>query len=95
MPKDMYVTSFAANKEGVSFSVVVNTKQQAADTLLQLRTFESLTNINIKEIIDTNGEGISGTVTFAVTADYVNAKKEVDSTMENIGMVASEADILE
>lgn len=94
MPKDMYVTSFAANKECVAFSVVVNTKQQAADALLQLRTFESLTNINIKEIIDTNGEGVAGTVSFAVTADYVNAKKD-DVDMSSIGLVAGEADILE
>ena len=95
MPKDMYVTSFAANKEGVSFSVVVNTKQQAADALLQLRTFESLTNVSIREIIDTNGEGVAGTVTFAVTADYVNAKPVVIDDMDNIGVVAGEADILE
>lgn len=95
MPKDMYVTSFAANKEGVSFSVVVNTKQQAADALLQLRTFESLTNININEIIDTNGDGVAGTVTFAVTADYVNAKKDVADDVDNIGVAAGEADILE
>lgn len=95
MPKNMYVTSFAANKEGVSFSVVVNTKQQAADALLQLRTFESLTNISIREIIDTNGEGVAGTVTFAVTADYVNAKPDVIDDMDNIGVVAGEADILE
>lgn len=95
MPKGMYVTSFAANKEGVSFSVVVNTKQQAADALLQLRTFESLTNISIREIIDTNGEGVAGTVTFAVTADYVNAKPDVIDDVDNIGVVAGEADILD
>ena len=94
MPKDMYVTSFAANKEGVAFSVVVNTKQQAADALLQLRTFESLMNINIKEIIDTNGEGVAGTVSFSVTADYVNGKKD-DVDMSSMGLVAGEADILE
>ena len=73
----------------------MNTKQQAADALLQLRTFESLTNISIREIIDTNGEGVAGTVTFAVTADYVNAKPDVIDDMDNIGVVAGEADILE
>lgn len=74
MPKDMYVTSFSANKEGVAFSVVVNTKQQAADALLQLRSFESLVNVYISDITDTNGEGTAGVVTFSVSADYVDAK---------------------
>ena len=74
MPKDLYVTSFTANREGVAFSVIVNTKQQAADALLQLRTFESLTNINIESLSDTRVEGNSGIVAFSVTADYVNGK---------------------
>ena len=82
MPKDLYVTSFTANREGVAFSVVVNTKQQAADALLQLRTFESLTNINIESLSDTRGEGNSGIVAFSVTADYVNGKSFDNSTME-------------
>lgn len=76
MPKDMYVTSFSANKEGVAFSVVVNTKQQAAEVLLQLRSFESLMNIKVNEITDTKGDGVAGVVTFSVSADYVNGKRE-------------------
>ena len=75
MPKDMYVTGFSANKEGIAFSVVVNTKQQAAEVLLQLRTFESLMNIHISEITDTKGEDMTGVVTFSVSADYVNGKR--------------------
>ena len=82
MPKDLYVTSFTANREGVAFSVVVNTKQQAADALLQLRTFESLTNINIESLSDTRGEGNSGIVAFSVTADYINGKSFDNATVE-------------
>lgn len=77
MPKGMYVTAFSANREGVSFSVVAGTKQQAADAMLQLRTFESLKNINVTEISDSRGDGDSGKVEFAVSADYVNGKKAV------------------
>ena len=87
MPKDLYVTSFTANREGVAFSVVVNTKQQAADALLQLRTFESLTNINIESLSDTRGEGNSGIVAFSVTADYVNGK-----SFDNVAMDMDAAD---
>ena len=83
MPKDLYVTSFAANREGVTFSVIVNTKQQAADALLQLRTFESLTNINIEALSDTRGEDNSGIVSFSVTVDYVNGKKFDEQTTES------------
>lgn len=94
MPKDMYITSFSANKEGVAFSVVVNTKQQAADVLLQLRTFESLVNINVREITDSREEGNSGIVTFSVSADYVNGKG-ADTTGNNVDVTGEETDIFE
>lgn len=74
MPKDMYVNQFSANREGVAFQVTVGTKQQAADALLQLRSFESITNLKVDSITDTRQENNSGTVTFMVRADYVNGK---------------------
>lgn len=91
MPQDMYVTSFSANHEGVAFSVVVNTKQQAADALLQLRTFESLVNINVNEITDSRSQEGDGVVTFSVSADYVNAPVKNVVGENNIGVTAGEA----
>lgn len=74
MPNGMYLSAFSANKTGISFNVVTGTKQQAADVLLQLRKFESLVNVNVNEVTDTRDEETEGSVTFTVTADYVNAK---------------------
>ena len=93
MPRDLYIISFSANKEGVAFSMVASTKQQAADALLKLRTFESLVNIKVNEITDGKSEGQEGAVTFSVSADYVNGKK--NSYVENNESVVEEADILE
>lgn len=76
LPKDSYITSFSANREGVSFMVTVKTKQQAAEALLQLRTFESLTNVRIDSLSDTRGEDSAGVVMFSVAADYVNGKEQ-------------------
>ena len=75
MPSGMYVTSFTANKTGVSFSVVTKTKQQAADALIQLRSFDSLKNINITDIQDSREE--DGKVQFSVTADYIDGKADI------------------
>ena len=74
MPNGMYLSAFSANKTGIFFNVVTGTKQQAADVLLQLRKFESLVNVNVNEVTDTRDEETEGSVTFTVTADYVNAK---------------------
>lgn len=76
MPSSMYLSSFSANKSGVTFNVITNTKQQAADVLLQLRSFESLVNISVNAVTDTRDEETEGSVTFTVTADYVNGKSD-------------------
>jgi type IV pilus assembly protein PilM len=76
LPQGVYMSTFAADKEGVTFNVTAETKQQAVDTLIQMRTIESLVNVKVNNITDTNDEETDGQVTFTVTADYVNAKQD-------------------
>ena len=77
MSEGMRVTSFNANKTGVSFTMITETKQQAADILLKLREMESLKNITMTEIRNFGKKTDGGNVQFSVTADYVNGKTDV------------------
>lgn len=74
MPEGMRITSFSANKTGINFSVITETKRQAAEVLSQLRNFESLKNISITQIRDSKKKADGESVEFSVTADYVNEK---------------------
>lgn len=95
MPKSLYVTSFAATKEGVTLTITVGTKTQAADVLVTLQGFESLCNVSINDVFDTRDEAAAGSVTFTVTADYVNAKYDIDRTTGAVSAGAGEAEIFE
>lgn len=95
MPKDLYVTSFSANKEGVTLTVTVKTKMQAADVLITLEDFESLCNVSINDVFDTRDEDTAGSVTFTVTADYVNAKYDVENTAGAVTTGVGEAEVME
>ncbi len=96
MPKGTHVTAFAANREGVTFSVVAQTKQQAADVMLQLRTFESLKNIKVTEISDSRGEEGEGKVEFSVSADYVNGKvKSEETAVDPVDDIINDPELME
>ena len=66
MPSTLVIQSFTSTGEGVSFSFEAANKKEAANTLMQLRKFTSLTSVA------TTGttEDESGIVTMAVTAVY-------------------------
>lgn len=75
-PSNMFVSNMTADKGGISMGVTVEGKMDAADMLVQMRTFETLTNVTVATIADTNTEEEYGVVTFSVTADYVNDRSE-------------------
>ena len=66
MPSTLVIENFTSTGEGISFTVEVANKKEAANTLMQLRKFTSLTSVA------TTGttEDESGIVTMAVTAVY-------------------------
>ncbi len=66
MPSTLVIQNFTSTGEGVSFSFEAANKKEAANTLMQLRKFTSLTSVA------TTGttEDESGIVTMAVTAVY-------------------------
>lgn len=66
MPSTLVIDSFSSTGTGVSFAVEVANKKEAANTLMQLRKFESLTSVTTTGI----SEDDSGIVTMSVSANY-------------------------
>lgn len=68
MPSDITVESFSSSGTQVSFSMRVTSKSAAANTLMQLRTFESLATVTTTGI----DESEDGTVSMSVLCTYTN-----------------------
>lgn len=66
MPSDITVETFSSTGTEVNFSMRVSGKPEAADTLMQLRTFESLATVTTTGI----DQADDGTVTMTVTCTY-------------------------
>lgn len=68
MPSDITVESFSSTGTQVSFSMRVTSKSAAANTIMQLRTFESLSTVTTTGI----DESEDGTVSLSVLCTYSN-----------------------
>ena len=68
MPSDITVESFSSTGTQVSFSMRVTSKSAAANTLMQLRTFESLATVTTTGI----DEAEDGTVSMSVLCTYAD-----------------------
>ena len=66
MPSDITVESFSSTGTQVSFSMRVTSKSAAANTIMQLRTFESLATVTTTGI----DEAEDGTVSLSVLCTY-------------------------
>ena len=66
MPSDLTLDSFTSDGTGVSFDLHVSNKNEAAQVLIQRRTFESLTSVTTNSL----EEGENGEVTMTVTCTY-------------------------
>ncbi|MDO4555000.1 MAG: pilus assembly protein PilM [Lachnospiraceae bacterium] len=70
MPKDFTLFSFQATGTTVMMDITVDSKEAAAHTLMQLRTFESLSDVKTTGITDGTAQGGDGNVSFSVTCTY-------------------------
>ncbi len=71
MPAEINVLSARCTKEGIGMNVTVTTKPAAAKTIQQLRTFETIGDIVVGQIIETVDEIGNKTVSFTVECSYV------------------------
>ena len=77
MPSDITLDTFSSDGSQVSFSMRVSSKSAAANTLMQLRTFESLATVTTTGLEETE----DGTVAMSVICTYANPAP-LDNTEE-------------
>lgn len=90
LPADVHVVSFTSTLDGVVINMNVSTKSEAAVTIEQLRTFDSLlpASVTVTAIAeDTDEESGTVSVNFSVAAIYrdVHDRPEEDTTEESTG----------
>ena len=76
MPSDITVETFSSTGTQVSFSMRVSSKSAAANTLMQLRTFESLSAVTTTGL----EESEDGTVSMSVICTYSDPAPMDDET---------------
>ena len=77
MPSDLTLDSFTSDGTGVSFDLHVSNKNEAAQVLIQMRTFESLASVTTNSL----EEGENSEVTMTVTCTYAQPAV-VDSNVQ-------------
>ena len=77
MPSSLLVMNFTATTRGVTMTIEVNSKEDAAKTLMQLRTFESIQVVSSEALTDNLDDGGERIVAFTVDCEYkpVEAKE--------------------
>lgn len=84
LPADVEVTSFSTSVSGISMALQVADKEEAAATIVQLRSFENFADVSVSGISEVSDEE-SGTsfVTFSVSCTYgLNPALIVEETAE-------------
>ena len=70
LPSSVQVISFIADGTGVNMSMTVDTKVEAADAMMQLRTFDSLAEVDSAGVTESVTDAGITQVTFTVNCTY-------------------------
>ena len=79
MPSTLLVMNFSATHDGVTMSIQTDSKESAAKTLMQLRTFESIDVVSSQGLTDNLDDVAERIIEFSVDCVY----KPVDTAEEN------------
>lgn len=91
LPDSFWTNSFSSDMEGISMSVTVEGKAAAARTILNIRNMESIEDVQISNITDTQNELGESAVTFSITGTYADIHadtEETESTGDTTGTTA-------
>lgn len=91
LPSSFWTNSFSSDMEGISMSVTVEGKAAAARTILNIRNMESIEDVQISNITDTQNELGKSAVTFSITGTYADIHadtEETESTGDTTGTTA-------
>lgn len=91
LPSSFWTNSFSSDLEGISMSVTVEGKAAAARTILNIRNMQSIEDVQISNITDTQNELGESAVTFSITGTYADIHadtEETESTGDTTGTTA-------
>lgn len=91
LPSSFWTNSFSSDQTGISMSVTVEGKAAAARTILNIRNMESIEDVQISNITDTQNELGESAVTFSITGTYADIHadtEETESTGDTTGTTA-------
>ena len=91
LPSSFWTNSFSSDMEGISMSVTVEGKAAAARTILNIRNMESIEDVQISNITDTQNELGESAVTFSITGTYADIhadSEEAENTGDTTGTTA-------
>ena len=80
LPSSFWTNSFSSDMEGISMSVTVEGKAAAARTILNIRNMESIEDVQISNITDTQNELGESAVTFSITGTYADIHADTEET---------------
>ena len=90
MPSEIRVLSLAASEGGVTLAIEVGSKAAVADTIMQLREFDSIVIGNVSGISENKDEAGVSTVSFSVDCVYVDTSL-VETEGQEEGTIADAA----
>lgn len=91
LPSSFWTNSFSSDQTGISMSVTVGGKAAAARTILNIRNMQSIEDVQISNITDTQNELGESAVTFSITGTYADIHadtEETESTGDTTGTTA-------
>lgn len=91
LPDSFWTNSFSSDQTGISMSVTVGGKAAAARTILNIRNMQSIEDVQISNITDTQNELGESAVTFSITGTYADIHadtEETESTGDTTGTTA-------
>lgn len=87
LPSDTVISSLSSSDSGLTMNITVNTKEEAAKLLLQLKKIPYFTSVAINGLVETNDQetGIK-TVTFSVACAYQEEKDTTQTPSSDASM---------
>ena len=79
MPSLINVLTFTATNDDVTMNIQLDSKESAALTMMELRDFDSIENINVASVAEVADELGAATVNFTITATYAPLIFEEDT----------------
>ena len=84
LPDSFYTDSFSSDQTGISMTVNVEGKAAAARTILNIRNMESIEDVQISNITDSQDETGGSWVMFSMTGTYRELSDETEETGETV-----------